>query len=67
MSTDDTLHEDNAVKKGGDLASIILQAPEKFANGDEQIVQESLGAMKAMLDFGKSFVVNKKRCQMLAH
>lgn len=53
MSNDDTLYEDNAVKKGGDLASTMLDGPERFANGDEQIVQESLGAMKAMLDFGE--------------
>jgi hypothetical protein len=42
-----------AVEKAGNLANRILESPEKFARGDEQIVGESLEAMKAILDFGE--------------
>lgn len=42
-----------AVLKGSNLANLVLEAPERFANGDQQVVQESLKAMKAILDFGE--------------
>lgn len=44
--------QDAAVTKAGSLASLNLQGPERFALGDTQVVQESLQAMKAILDFG---------------
>ncbi|UZJ56920.1 hypothetical protein CBS101457_006240 [Exobasidium rhododendri] len=40
-----------AVEKARLLATLVLEAPERFAKGDQQIVTESLVAMKAILDF----------------
>lgn len=55
LATDTSLglHGDKAVSKGEDLANLILEAPERFANGDPQVAQESLGAVKAILDYGE--------------
>lgn len=46
--------QDVAVKKAEVLANLVLSAPERFASGDQHVVQGSLDAMKAILDFGES-------------
>lgn len=47
------LYGDKAIERGENLAELILEAPERFANGDQQVAQESLGAVKAILDYGE--------------
>lgn len=60
-------HGDRAVAKGGSLADLILDAPERFANGDQQIAQESLGAVKAIFDYGEEFNKRERCSKPIAH
>lgn len=46
---------DEAVRKAATLANALLEMPERFgaSNGDENFVQQSLDAMKGVLDYGE--------------